>query len=194
MSQFIYKGIGIEDNNFISGKAPMTKQEVRTVSISKLKPLYNDVCIDIGAGTGSISIELGFICNKVYSVECCKAASALIKANIEHFDLNNIQVLEGFAPEVIDGIGKVNKAFVGGTKGNIGSIMQWLNKHLTTSGVVVGNFITLENAVRCIAHLKKGPYKDIDIVQINIAKGKDIGGLTMMNSNNPIYIISAVKE
>lgn len=194
MKKFVYKSCGIDDNEFVRGAVPMTKSEVRAVTISKLQLTEDDTFIDIGAGTGSISIEAGFLCKKVYAVEVNPHATKLIGENIDHFSLHNVEIIEGKAPVCMQDIDMVDKVFVGGTKGNMIEIMDWMDDRLSKNGVIVGNFITLENAVLFINELRQGRYNDIDIAQIAVSKGKFIGGLTMMEANNPIYIVSGVKQ
>lgn len=172
----------------------MTKQEVRVVSLSKLKPQPTDRCIDIGAGTGSVSIELGFLCRQIYAVECNPNAIALIEENCARFQLENIEILTGMAPEVLDSITAVEKVFIGGSKGHLEVIMAWCEEHLLPGGRIAANFITLENAVQFFGLLKKGAYHQIDLVQVAVSRGKPIGTLTMLQSNNPVFIISAEKE
>ena len=193
MKQLAYSGIGIDDGAFVRGKVPMTKQEVRVVSISKLKPQANDRCVDIGAGTGSLSIELGFLCKHVYAVECNPDAVGLIEENCQQFGLTNVEILAGMAPTVMETISTVEKVFIGGSKGKLKEIMAWCDNHLVTGGRIAANFITLENAVEFLELLRKGDYEEIDAVQILAAKGKPLGRLTMMQSNNPVLIISAEK-
>lgn len=194
MKKFAYKFCGIDDNEFVRGAVPMTKSEVRAVTISKLQLAADDTFIDIGAGTGSISIEAGFLCKKVYAVEVNPDATKLIGENIDHFSLHNVEVIEGKAPLCMQDIDMVDKVFIGGTKGNMIEIMDWVDDRISKNGVIVGNFITLENAVLFINELRQGRYNDIDIAQIAVSKGKFIGGLTMMEANNPIYIVSGVKQ
>lgn len=194
MKKFVYKSYGIDDKEFVRGAIPMTKSEVRAVTISKLQLTADDTFIDIGAGTGSISIEAGFLCKKVYAVEVNPDATKLIGENIDHFSLHNVEVIEGKAPLCMQDIDMVDKVFIGGTKGNMIEIMDWVDDRISKNGVIVGNFITLENAVLFINELRQGRYNDIDIAQIAVSKGKFIGGLTMMEANNPIYIVSGVKQ
>ncbi len=99
MKTSIYNGIGIDDAAFIRGGAPMTKAEVRTVTISKLKPQPEDTVLDIGAGTGSVSVECAFLAKKIIAVECDENAVLLIEQNKERFGRKNIEVIAGKAPK-----------------------------------------------------------------------------------------------
>jgi cobalt-precorrin-6B (C15)-methyltransferase len=192
MNKFVYKGIGIDDTQFIKKSAPMTKQETRVISLSKLKIKSSDVVVDIGAGTGSVSIECAYLAKKVYAVEVKDSAISSINENIQKFERDNIAVLKGLAPSALDAVKTVDKIFIGGSKGNLEPIFDWLaDKGKVTA---VANFITLENATQCIALFKRFGYQNIDIVQAQISKGKKIGELTMMQAFNPVYIISASKQ
>ena len=102
-------------------------------------------------------------------------------------------MISGTAPDCLNNVKSVDKVFVGGTKGNMIEIMDWIEDRLVTGGIVVGNFVTLENAVLFINELRQYDYK-ADIAQVAVSKGKLIGGLTIMEAHNPIYVISGVKR
>lgn len=191
-----YKTYGIPDEYFIRGKVPMTKEEVRAISISKLRLNENDIVVDIGAGTGSVSIEAALVCNKgsVYSIEKNIDGVNLIKENMKHFNVKNINVISGKAPDVLEEVPIVDKAFIGGTGGNIEDIFSWLDVNLSSNGRIVINVITIENLYKSINLLKDFKYENIDVTNVSISKGKNIGTLTMMTANNPIYIISGNKR
>lgn len=190
-----YSTLGIPDEMFIRAKVPMTKQEVRIVSLGKLRINSADTVIDIGAGTGSLSIEAGLAAKNgvVYAVERKEEAVSLIKKNIEHFGLSNIVTIKGEAPNCINQKLMVDKAIIGGSGGKIDEIFNWLDLHLKPQGRIVANTVTIENTYLLIQKLKEKGYEDIDITQIGIARGKSLSNLTMMIGQNPIYIISAAK-
>ncbi|MBS4538572.1 precorrin-6Y C5,15-methyltransferase (decarboxylating) subunit CbiT [Clostridium sp. D2Q-11] len=187
---------GIPDDNFIRGNIPMTKEEVRAISISKLRLNKEDRVVDVGAGTGAISIEIAAFIpkGKVYSVEKNTEGTDLINKNKKNFNISNIEVIEGLAPEILKSIGSIDKVFIGGSSGKMDEIIMWAKKNLTDKGRIVINAITLENVYKAITYLKKNTFKNIDVVHVNISKGKNIGDLTMMIGQNPIYVISASKE
>ncbi len=196
MSRWAYATAGIPDSLFKRGKVPMTKEEVRAITISKLRLRKTDVIADIGAGTGSISIEAALVANegKVYAVEKNKEGIQLINENINIFGVNNIDVIEGVAPEVLCQIGKVDKVILGGTGGNIIGIFDWVANNLKLGGRIVANAITIENLYKSLELMKSGEFDNIEVTSVSIAKGKAIGSLTMMESQNQIYIISADKK
>lgn len=194
MKTYVYKGIGIEDDAFLRDKAPMTKAEVRAVTISKLKPQREDMVVDIGAGTGSVSIECAFLSRRVVAVECDQSAAGLIAKNAERFGLANIDALVGMAPEILDGIQRADCVFIGGSKGNLPAILKWANTALPDGGRLAANFITLENATECIRLLGAGGYLDVDIAQVQVSKGRQAGDVTMLQAHNPVFIVSGVRS
>ncbi|MGM0379471.1 MAG: precorrin-6Y C5,15-methyltransferase (decarboxylating) subunit CbiT [Bacillota bacterium] len=183
----------IKDSEFIKGKSPMTKEEVRTITLSKLQISSNDNILDIGGGTGSIAISLAINTKgNVTTIEKDKNACNLIKRNKEKFRCDNLKVIQGLAPKDLDKK-RVDKIFVGGTYGKMKEIFNYLDNYLLKEGVVVLNFITIENTYKALEELKKRNYKDLDITQVTISKGKFIKDITMMKTNNTITIIKAKK-
>jgi cobalt-precorrin-6B (C15)-methyltransferase len=192
MKTFRYEGYGIPDENFIRGSAPMTKEEVRSLTMAKLHPGKDEVALDIGAGTGSISVELAYCCRKVYAAEMKPEALELLASNQERFSRNNMEILSGAAPGSLEQIGEpLDILFLGGTGGNLREIMDWAEDRLKSSGKIAANFITMENAVTFLQLLREYEYQQIDVTQVQIAKGRGIGKLTMLMGQNPVFIISA---
>ena len=182
----------IKDEEFIRGNVPMTKEEIRYISIGKLEIKDNDMCLDIGAGTGSVSIEMAnFSKNgKVYAVEVNEEALDLIEQNIKKFNIKNIEVINGLAPNVLPKL-EFDKIFVGGTKGNMEGIIDYSEKYLKSKGKLVLNFIVLENLFSAMENLKERKFQNIDIVQVSVSKNKLIGSMNMMVAINPIFVVTA---
>jgi cobalt-precorrin-6B (C15)-methyltransferase len=182
----------IKDKDFIRGNIPMTKEEVRIISISKLGINENSIVLDIGAGTGSVSIQMAKICKKVISIEKNKEAINLINTNIKKFKLNNIELLHGDAIELFEKItNKFDSIFIGGSGGNIKEIIHLYDFILKSNGKMVLNCITLTNLYDALEVLKEYNY-NIDVTQIAISKLS--GNSYMMIANNPIFIVSAEKN
>lgn len=181
---------GMSDEIFIRGKVPMTKEEIRTVSISKLELKKDDIVYDVGAGTGSVSIEIARLLpyGKVYAVETNPEGVKLIKQNSDKFGIENIEIIEGIAPEALKNLPPADKVFIGGSKGNMEQIIKEVISR-NNDAVIVINAISLETISESLEVLNKMECSDYEIVQMNISKSHKIGKYNMMKGQNPIYII-----
>ncbi|TCO79495.1 precorrin-6Y C5,15-methyltransferase (decarboxylating) subunit CbiT [Marinisporobacter balticus] len=190
-----FKTPGIPDELFIRGKVPMTKEEVRAVTISKLRLKQDDIMVDIGAGTGSISIEAAHICTngEVIAIERNEEGIMLIKQNSEKFEVP-IKILHGNGVEKLNEIEQFDRVMIGGSGGELKKIIQICHKKLTEEGICVINCITVETLYESIQYLKETGFDHIDVVSMNIARGKAVGRYTMMEGLNPIYVISGKKS
>ncbi|WP_456472853.1 precorrin-6Y C5,15-methyltransferase (decarboxylating) subunit CbiT [Methanocaldococcus sp.] len=176
----------IPDEEFIK-EVPLTKEEIRAISLYKLNLSKDDVVVDIGSGAGGMSVEIAKRVKKLYAIDCDKKAIENLKNNLKKFNIKNCEVIEGRAEEILNNI-EFNKAFIGGTK-NIEEIVKILAKKRVKH--VVANTIVLENTVKMIKFFESYNYK-IDVVLANIAKGKKVRSGYMFLSRNPIYIITAL--
>lgn len=184
----------IRDRDFIRDKVPMTKEEVRAISIAKLDLEEDNVLIDIGAGSGSVGIEASTYLTEghVYGIEINPVATDLIKRNLEKLSVKNYTLIEGKAPDDLDDI-KLDRMFIGGSKGNLDSIIAYFIKNSNKDAKIVINAIVLETLTSANEILKGNNFEDIEIVSVNIARNKKIGEMNMMMGENPIYVISATK-
>ncbi|MFV0518317.1 MAG: precorrin-6y C5,15-methyltransferase (decarboxylating) subunit CbiE [Aminipila sp.] len=183
--------LGIRDEEFIRGSVPMTKEEVRTLAVSKLDLKENDIVYDIGAGTGSISIELALACRygSVYAIETNIDGIDLIEKNKLKFNTKNLKIINGMAPDALKELPSPNKAFIGGSKGNLEQIIGLLlckNKDIK----IVIDVVALESLAETINCIKSYGFKYVDIAQVNISKAKTLGKYNLMMGQNPVYIIS----
>ena len=168
----------IADKDFIRGEVPMTKQEVRAVSVAKLKLSENSVLIDVGAGTGSVGIEAATYIphGKVYAVERKSEGIKLIEENLKKFSIKNF-----------------DRMFVGGSGGRLDEIIKYFSDYSAEKSIVVINAITLETLSEVKNIFEKYKIKNIEIISMSVARGKKAGNYTMMFGENPIYIISGEK-
>ena len=179
------------DEDFIRGDIPMTKAEVRWLSIQKLGILPHETVYDIGAGTGSVAVEMarkafeGF----VYAVEMKEEACSLIEQNKIRHGAYNLEVICAKAPGGMDSLPKPDKAFIGGSSGNMQAILGALTAK-NPSVKIVANAITLQSIGQIIEGYEKCGLAATDIVCVNIAKSKKIGGYDMMTAQNPVYIVT----
>lgn len=183
--------LGINDNNFIRGDVPMTKNEVRTVSIAKLRLTKNAVVYDVGAGTGSVSVECALIATggKVFAIEKNSTAIGLIKENRKKHGVSNIEIIEGNAPNVMENLPIPTHVFIGGSSGNLKEIIQLIMKKNPIVRVVI-NAIALETIGKVMEILKDFEIANSEIIQLGISKGKQLGNNHLMVAQNPIFIIS----
>lgn len=181
----------IKDEEFITGKAPMTKSEVRTISVGKLNLKSNYIVYDIGAGTGSVSVEaaLKLHSGTMYAVEKDVEAVNLIEKNIEKFKTYNIEVIKGTAPEAIGGLPNPDACFIGGSSGNMDDIINTVLKKNPFVNMVI-NTITLQSLNEAINCMEKYKFENVEIASIAVAKSKKLGKYDLMMGQNPIYIIS----
>lgn len=182
---------GIADNDFIRGEVPITKEEVREISICKLHLKSGSVLYDIGSGTGSIAVESALLDkkNKVYAIESNPSAVELIKENAKKFECTNIEVVEGTAPEFFMHLEKPTHAFIGGSGGKLNEIFSELYKKNSEMRIVL-NAVTMETIFETQKLLKEFPTKNLDVVQIAVNKINKLGNYHMLMANNPVFIFS----
>lgn len=184
----------IYDKDFIQRELPMTKQEVRAITIAKLQLKPDSTLIDVGAGTGTIGIEAAtyMLQGKVIGIEKEEKGLNTIKENVEKIGVKNYTLIHGRAPEDIPNI-EYDRMFIGGSTGSMESIVEHFLQYASDNARLVLNTITLESLNESMDILKKYEFKDIEVVNVMISRGKKVGKYTMMYGENPIYIITAVK-
>jgi precorrin-6Y C5,15-methyltransferase (decarboxylating) len=184
----------IRDSEFIRGNVPMTKEEIRTVSLSKLGISNDSIVYDIGAGTGSIAVTAAYSypCAKVYAFEINPEAVELIKQNRDKFGVSdNLEIIEGDALINLNGdIPAPTHVFIGGSGGRLLDIVKLIRQKNDKAKFVV-NAITLETMNNCLALSDiYEEYADMEIIQMGISRGRKVGGIHMMLAENPIYIVT----
>ena len=182
---------GKADSEFIRDKVPMTKEEVREVSICKLRLTDKSLVYDIGSGTGSIAMEMAGLSPdlKVYAIERKPEAVALIKKNKEKFKLDNIEVIEAEAPEGLDELPKPTHVFIGGSGGNLNEILNTLYSMNDSMRIVI-TAVSLETIAQIKEILSAYPIANEDIVELQVNRSKVIGKYHMMQAENPVWICS----
>lgn len=180
---------GIDDNEFIREKIPMTKSEVRSVVISKLEINNNDICWDIGCGSGSVSVEMAIQCENgtVYAVDKNSAAAELTQKNSIKFSCDNIKILTGRAEDIVCSLPIPECVFVGGSGGAIEKIIDTAyNKNRNVKIVINAvSLETLEKAVNIFNKIGLEP----EITQIAVTRTQKKRSYTMLSAENPVFII-----
>lgn len=185
---------GLPDGAFLRGKAPMTKEEIRTISLSKLQLLETSICYDVGAGTGSVSIEMALRARRgrVYAIEKKADALVLLQENKEKFAADNLEIVAGEAPGAMEGLEPPTHAFIGGSSGNLKEIMALLLKKNPHVRMVI-NCITLETVSEAMEAVRELELGQTEVVQAVISRSKSVGRYHMMMGENPIYVITCEK-
>lgn len=181
---------GLPDEAFERGDVPMTKQEVRAAVLAKLAVCPEDILWDVGAGTGSVSVELALAAprGRAYAVECRPEGCALIKANREKFRTRNLVLVEGLAPDALSDLPAPDAVFIGGSKGSLAAIVDAALDKNPDARICV-SAIALETLSAAVAALTaKG--RTVQVSQIAVSRAKAVGGLHLMMAQNPIYLIT----
>lgn len=185
--------LGIEDDEFIRDKVPMTKSEIRALSVAKLGLSNEDICYDVGAGTGSVSIEMAMNVpkGKVYAIEKKTIAADLIYKNIEKFGLDNVEVIKGEASVSMEEIEAPDAVFIGGTTGKLRDILKIVFEKNPKVRVVV-TAVSLESVAEINEACKY--YETLgcktDIVLVSVSNTKRVMNYTMFDAKNPVLIAS----
>jgi cobalt-precorrin-6B (C15)-methyltransferase len=185
--------IYIKDEEFIRGNCPMTKEEIRILSIAKLEIRDGYSLLDIGAGTGSVTIQMSKCCPKgeIVAIEKDPEALEVLTRNIDKFNVSNISVIEGEALQVEKDIKKeFDGIFVGGSGGNIEEIIKIYSLKLKAGKNIVLNFITIDNLYKAMKTLKELGF-ETECLQLSVSKTK--GDSYMLFANNPIFILTGRK-
>jgi cobalt-precorrin-6B (C15)-methyltransferase len=193
-----FKTPGVPDELFSQSEAVPgpTKEEVRVITISKARLRDGFVVVDVGCGTGGLTIEAALqvgLTGKVFSIDENPSAIELTKTNVEKFNLQKIvTILQGSALDVLNNLPVVDAVLVGGSR-TLTEVLTVVFGKLKPGGRIVINAILLQTACVAIDTLKTFGFQDIDVVEVFVAKGKSVPSGTMMLAHNPIKIISATK-
>ena len=184
-------GFGLSDEVFARDKVPITKSEVRAIIMSKLDIHPDSICYDIGAGSGSVTIEMSRLAyeGKVYAIEKNPLAVELIKKNIHNFSAENIELIHAKAPDGLDNILDADKIFIGGSGGELINMMEMIFTSKKNPTIVI-SAITMETIAQItdIVKLAKEKGYDTEITAVNVSKSKEVGPYNMMIAQNMVFI------
>ncbi len=187
-----YPLMGIADDEYATARKLITRQEIRAVSLAKLQ-IQNDLVLwDIGAGSGSVSIEAGNLMpnGKVYALEKNPQYLAFMRENLKKFSAKNVLLVETYAPEGIDELPNPDRVFIGGSAGMLDEIIDAVDRRLKPDGVIVLNAVTLDTLTKAVEFLEDHGYS-VEVTCINVAKTVGLTEYKMFEAHNPVYIISA---
>lgn len=185
----------MEDSRFVRGNIPMTKSEVRAVSLAKLSLFPGAVFWDVGAGTGSVSVEAGLYLRQVgggavYAVERNQEGIRLIEENREKFlpGWEGFHVISGTAPDALSSLPAPTHVFIGGSGGKLHAIIRQVLEKNREARIVV-NSITAETTAECLEAVEAFGFSDYEFVQVSVSRLEKAGRYHMHRSQNPVYII-----
>ena len=189
--------LGLPDAAFVRGKVPMTKQEIRILTLVKAQIGPRDIVYDIGAGTGSLSIEAARLAPEghVYAVERKEEAIRLIEANGERFGLENLSVIEAEAPAGLENLPLADAVLIGGSGGHLASILDCVAGKMREGGRLVLNCITVQKLAAALdyLHAHEAVYR-YEAIQVQVSRLRRVGPYDMADAQNPVYIITCTKE
>jgi precorrin-6Y C5,15-methyltransferase (decarboxylating) len=189
------RALGLPDDAFEQrrpNKGQITKREVRAVSLYSLGLRHDSVVWDIGAGTGSVSVEAALIASEgqVYAIERDTDSLPLLEANVVNLGSDNIHIVNGEAPAALESLPNPDSVFVGGSGGNLSEILEYANSRLKPNGTIVVNLAVLERTSETY-HLLKTLGLTAEITQVASSRGKEMpDGAVRLEALNPVFIVS----
>lgn len=191
-SRWPYASSGIPDELFIRGDVPMTKQEVRAVALAKLRLAATDTVWDVGAGTGSVSIEVALVARagSVWAVERNATGVRLIRENADAFGCGNVHAVPGVAPEALAKLPVPDAVFVGGSAGELPSIVEAALEKNSQVRLCVP-CVTVETLTEACALLSGSRFKGFEACQVSAARAEAVGSHHLMKAQNPVFLVSA---
>mgnify|MGYP004456598007 FL=1 len=185
---------GLPDEAFLRGEVPMTKQEIRAAALAKLGVQPEETLWDVGAGTGSVSVELALAAprGRVYAVECEPDACTLIRKNREKFAAKNLILIEGRAPQALEALPAPDAVFIGGTKGGMAAVVDAVLAKNPHARICI-SAIALETLSAAIAALTAQGLS-AEVTQIAVSRTRPAGRLHLLTANNPIFLITGERK
>ena len=189
---------GIPDEEFERTESvPITKEEIRAIQISKGRLSAGQTILDIGCGSGSVTVEAAIQVEesgKVIGVDIDPNAIELTEKNLKKFGISNYTLIEGNAKEKIFELPQADTVFIGGTGGDTKDIVELCQDKIKSGGRIVIGVILIETLYSVLQTIEKLDFESVDITQITIGKSRKTKTGTMMLARNPVTVISATKK
>lgn len=187
---------GIADEEFIRDKVPMTKEEIRILTMCKAKIRPDNIIWDIGAGTGSLSIEAALLApqGEVYAIEKKDLAVDLLHQNIAKFKLEDkVKVIAIEAPKGLDELPNCDVVFIGGSGKHMFEILDIIDSKLSVGGRIIVNAVTIQTISEITTYMKQKENYTYEAIQVQVNRLRQIGSYDMFNAQNPVYIVTCKK-
>ncbi len=187
--------LGIPDEEFAAVKKLITREEIRVVTLAKLRLRHDLVLWDIGAGSGSVSVEADpFLPNgRIFAVERNSQCLAFLRENFQKFHVRHASIVEGDAPSCLEDLPDPDRVFIGGSGGNLWDILKAVDERLLAGGRVVINAITLDTLTAATEFFENAGYQ-VEVTTLNVARTRPFTDYKMFEAYNPVYIVVAEKE
>jgi len=186
----------VKDKEFIRGNVPMTKEEIRSIVIGKLELQGGETLLDIGAGTGSVSIEAAQALpnGRVIALEQKEEAVQLIRQNCEKFGVKNLELVHAKAPMGLPDLSSINRVFIGGSGGNLEEILQMADEQMPLESIIVITAIVLDTWTQAYHFFNAKDNYEVELAQVSVNKVEKGANPNMLKAQNPIFIITAQKK
>src|SRR3989304_6879242 len=186
---------GIPNSEFSHSKGMITKEEIRVISLSKLKLKTDSITWDIGAGSGSLSIEAAMLTNngKVFAVEKDVVRIRHIEKNKKKFNAANLEIIHKNAPHGLKNLPAPDAVFIGGGGKDVAKILDVCSKRLKQGGRIIVNAITLETLAAAAGFFRSKGW-NTETISVNIAKTQDVASLHLFNAYNPVFVVVGEKK
>ena len=189
--------LGINDENFLrEKKIPMTKREIRILTLALARAYDAGIIVDIGAGTGSISIEAAkFVPDgNIFAIEKNLDAVEILKKNLENFSVDNVTVINSEAAQALKNFSRFDVAIIGGSGGNLEEILDAVDEKLNAGGRIAANLISIQNLSTCLQWFKRHENYHYESMQVQINHFNQVGVYDMAKAANPICIVIGTKD
>ncbi len=185
---------GMREDDILHERGLITKDEVRAATLHKLCLPQRGVLWDVGAGSGSVSLEAALLCPglRVIAVEKEQGRIDAITANMRHFNAENVETINGSAPDALTGLPAPDRVFIGGSSGRLGDIVACVSEKMP-SGIIVINAASLETLHDALAALDKNGFS-VEVAEISVSRAKIVGGKRLMSALNPVFVLRGEKS
>ncbi|MBE0598281.1 MAG: precorrin-6y C5,15-methyltransferase (decarboxylating) subunit CbiE [Desulfuromonadales bacterium] len=187
--------LGIPDEEFATVKKLITREEIRVITLAKLKLRHDMVLWDIGAGSGSVAIEADQLLpnGRVFAVERNAQCRDFIRENLKRFNARNVTLVEGEAPECLEALPDPDRVFVGGSGGNLWEILEAADGRLPAGGRIVLNAVTLDTLTAATEFFESSGYQ-VEVTTVNIARTRPLTDYKMFEAYNMVFVVVGVKD